>query len=167
MIRPAEGRPSCAPSCARRARSVVLAAVDEAAREAAIQRIELIDRRSWEPVAAPSGLNGGVHGWVSKIQALGVVAYVRENFKAPGGSSRGGGRFFMSSGERWGMHTGHYSPGALRAAQVLELAAPPALWDQLAELVALADGMDRPVLPHRQFTIEWATRHFAAPRAEV
>jgi hypothetical protein len=79
--------------------------------------------------------------------------YVRENVAVLGG------HFHVSAGERMGWKRGRLSP---RHLQVLELAAPEHLWDQIAALVQDMDGLKRPVRRNRHFTIKWAEDMFKA-----
>lgn len=112
--------------------------------------IEVLATATWQVHRGTIGTQGGIDGRLTKCRVGRTVFYVRENVAMD--------RFHMSSNERQGLKRGSVSR---RHPQILELLAPPKLWDALAELVAGADGLKRPVRKNRNFTRAWAERQFA------
>jgi hypothetical protein len=115
-----------------------------------IPAIEILSRASWS--VHRDGINhlGGIEGQVTRCRSEGVLFYVRENVALA--------HFRISSGERQALKAGRV---ARRHPQILELLAPAAVWDQLAELVHTADQLGRTVRRNRLFTWAWAERLFA------
>lgn len=81
-----------------------------------------------------------------------VLVYVRENIKLP--------RQLLTASARLGLRTHGRGPRTMR--EVLELAAPAAVWSAVAARVAAMDALGRPVLPHRQMTAAWAEQQLCA-----
>jgi len=103
------------------------------------------------------GINnlGGLIGQLTQCaiavpgELFAVVCYVRENVAL--------NHFSISGGERQALKRGAL---ARRHPQVLELCAPPECWEDIARVVAGADGLARRVRRNRNFTVSWAERAF-------
>jgi len=95
------------------------------------------------------GKINGVWGKLTKCAYGRIIFYVRENF------TRRGGGFLVSSNERQGLHSGRCK--VKKANQVLEITMHHKQYtDTVAQLVAEADTMNRPVKLNRKFTPAWA-----------
>lgn len=92
--------------------------------------------------------NAGVEFQVTECEHGGRRFFVRENFRYD--------TFTSNSGVRWGLQQGH----SVRGANVLELACEPEHFDELSRIVHEADGLKRPVVGNRTFTLRTALRHF-------
>jgi hypothetical protein len=92
---------------------------------------------------------------LTKCRHGGTVFYVRENIALLGG------HFQISAGERMGWKQGRLSR---RHLQILELAAPEGVWNQIAALVRDADALKRPVHRNRRFTSRWAEKVFESSK---
>ncbi len=117
--------------------------------------IEVLASRNW--LIHWGGLlhpQGGIEGRLTKCRLGRNVFYVRENVVLPGHG------FNITAGERQAIKCGRL---AKRHQQVLELAAPDHCWEELAQVVARADGLQRPVRRHRQFTAKWAESELGTP----
>lgn len=101
-----------------------------------------------------AGGGGGIVGQLTKIDIAGRVAYVRENVRYDS--------FLVSATGRLAMKMrGQLPPDAQ---QVLELAAQPDQWSNIADLVEQVEagqGFARPVVKNSQFTIAWADRQLS------
>lgn len=91
----------------------------------------------------PRGYGGEFLSQLTRIRVAGVVAFVRENRRASGDES-----FVLSSNAR----LGHKADGDRIGREVLELAAPAPRWSAIAEVVAAADELGRPVVRHQRWT---------------
>lgn len=90
----------------------------------------------------------GVEFQVTECEHNGRRFFVRENFRYD--------TFTSNSGVRWGLQQGHSVSGV----NVLELACEPEFFDELSRLVQEADGLKRPVMRNRTFTLRTAPRFF-------
>lgn len=90
----------------------------------------------------------GVEFQVSECEHGGRRFFVRENFRYD--------TFTSNSGVRWGLQQGH----SVRGVNVLELACAPRQFDELSRIVHEADGLERPVVRNRAFTLRTAPRYF-------
>jgi hypothetical protein len=97
----------------------------------------------WGGIGNP---HGGLEGKLTKCRLGQTIFYVRENVAPLGG------HFQVSAGERMGWKQGRLSR---RHLQVLELAAPAADWQRIAQIVHDADALKRPVRHNRLFTSAW------------
>lgn len=90
----------------------------------------------------------GVEFQVTECEHNGRRFFVRENFRYD--------TFTSNSGVRWGLQQGHSVSGV----NVLELACEPDHFDELSRIVHEADGLKRPVVRNRTFTLRTAPRCF-------
>jgi hypothetical protein len=118
--------------------------------------IEILRSTTWIRLTTVSG-EGGIVGQVTHCRLNGTEFYVRENTDID--------TFYVSSNERWGMHTGRSC--ARRHAQVLDLCCPRNEFDRIASAVRLADHLKRPVRPNRLFTTRWAQEQFNRDKTRI
>lgn len=90
----------------------------------------------------------GVEFQVTECEHSGRRFFVRENFRYD--------TFTSNSGVRWGLQQGHSVSGV----NVLELACAAEHFDELSRIVHEADGLKRPVVRNRTFTLRTAPRYF-------
>lgn len=90
----------------------------------------------------------GVEFQVTQCEHAGRRFFVRENFHYD--------TFTSNSGVRWGLQQGH----SVRGVNVLELACELEHFDELSRIVHEADGLKRPVVRNRTFTLRTARRYF-------
>ena len=93
-----------------------------------------------------------LQGQVTELRYRGRLAWVRENLRATSLD-----HFMTSSGERLRRKVEGHRHGV----EVLELAAPPDVWADLAALVAAADACERPVIAHPRWTVRTAPEALA------
>jgi hypothetical protein len=91
---------------------------------------------------------GGLVGKLSKCRWGATIVYVRENLLLD--------HFHISSNERLGLKRGL----TVNHRQILELCAPPFLWDEVARAVAQQDNLHRKVRKNCRFTSAWAQGQF-------
>ena len=116
--------------------------------------VEILGR--WR-LALPAGYAGLPRpAQATALRVDGVRVYVRENLRA---SSLD--HFLTSSGERIRRKG---VDGPRNGIDVLELAAPAALWDRLAARVAALDTLGRPVVRHPRWTLRTAPEWIAKGR---
>lgn len=97
----------------------------------------------------------GVVFQVTECEHGGWRFFVRENFRYD--------TFTSNSGVRWGLQQGHSVSGV----NVLELACEPKHFAELSRIVHEADGLKRPVMRNRTFTLRTAPRYFQKNRSET
>jgi hypothetical protein len=90
----------------------------------------------------------GVEFQVTECESGGQRFFVRENFRYD--------TFTSNSGVRWGLQQGH----SVRGVNVLEIACAPGQFDELSRIVHETDGLKRPVVRNRTFTLRTAPRYF-------
>lgn len=116
---------------------------------------EVIRQTEWQiHHGGVSNPMGGIVGELTEIDVDGTTAFVRENIRY--------NSFLVSSGERLAMKTKGRLPRD--SVQVLELAAPPEFWDEVASVVRAVDALTqkrpREVIHNQRFTLRWAEQHF-------
>ncbi len=122
-----------------------------------MQAVTSIEVIAWNFWSFGGGIMPDQKQWsrVSKCRVDGVTFYVRENLD-------GAQSFYVSSNERWKFKGGNNSTDrAGLERQCLDLCAPAAEWDRIAELVRAADSLGRRVRKHRTFTERWAEQQIA------
>ncbi len=90
----------------------------------------------------------GVEFQITECEHAGRRFFVRENFHYD--------TYTSNSGVRWGLQQGH----SVRGVNVLELACELEHFDELLRIVHEADGLKRPVVRNRTFTLRTARRYF-------
>jgi hypothetical protein len=113
---------------------------------------ELLDSRL---VLFDMGYAGALPSQVTKIRVDGIIGWVREWRRASSLES-----FTLSSAAR----LGHKRDGNRIGQEVLELAAPKAHWDRLAEAIASHDTLKRSVVSNRRWTTKTAPDYFERRR---
>lgn len=118
------------------------------------ERIEILATGSYLLHHASCQDGAAVRGQITKIRALGEIAYVREDYDI-------GNSFLLPSNARVGLKERGPSSGW----SVLALCATPKRWQDIARLVHTADGLERRVVRNRRFTTDWAEAALA-PRQD-
>lgn len=97
------------------------------------------------------GYGAEIPSQVTKVSLRGVTGWVRENRRASSLES-----FMLSSNAR----LGHKADGNRIGREVLELAAPKEVWDDIASAVATMDELGRPVLRNARWTVNTASYYW-------
>lgn len=115
--------------------------------------LEKVRHTMWQIHTGTIQGTGGLFGQLTEFNYKGFTVYVRESDLRVNANS-----FTTSSNERWGMKHGKSS----KKNQVLELCAPPELWQEIAMIIPELDPLKRPVMFHCKFTADWAIKQFVA-----
>lgn len=97
------------------------------------------------------GYSGTLTTQVTEVRLGQHIGYVRENRRASSEAN-----FVLSSNAR----LGHKADLNRIGNEVLELAAPKEVWDEMAAAIAEIDHMKRPVITHNRWTLKTAPDAF-------